>query len=190
METGDQKPSKPKAKRVSARLKQRMTAKTHRAITEYIKDPDATLQTIADRSGFASAASVHTALKRHRDEIRARMESRPNLKLDALLEKLERGLEATTKKYAQEKGVFTDEREDADYSTRKEYLFLAHKLRGDLDRDDDDQAKGAQVIANAGAIVNLIIAERSTRGLDAAIPTNRVNATQAATPPAQGDTAR
>lgn len=158
--------------------RKRLSAKTQRAIAEYVKDPDATLQTLADRSGFSSPGSVHRALKTHQEIVRERMEARPKLKFDALLDRLEDGLNATAKKYAQDKGVFTDEKEDPDYSTRKEYLFLAHKLRGDLDRSDDDAKNSPQVIANAGAIVNLIVAERQARGLDNAIT------------PAQGDTAR
>ena len=163
--------------------RKRLTARTQRAIAEYVKDPDATLQTIADRAGYASAGSVHKALKTHREEIRRRMDERPKLRFDALMDKLESGLEATGKRYAQHGGVFTDEREDPDHAVRKEYQVLAHKLRGDLDRDEADDATGPQVIANAGAIVNLIIAERTSRGLDASIPTK-------ANTPAQGDTAR
>lgn len=159
--------------------RKRLSAKTQRAIAEYVKDPDATLQTLADRSGFSSPGSVHRALKTHQEIVRERMEARPKLKFDALLDRLEEGLAATSKKYATKDGMFTDVREDPDFSTRKEYLFLANRLNGALDRSQDDDAKnGPQVIANAGAIVNLIVAERQARGLDNA------------NPPAQGDTAR
>ena len=58
------------------------------------------------------------------------MEGRPGLKDEALLIKLEEGLEAQETKFFAHEGEVQDERTTTDYPTRRGYLELALRLKG------------------------------------------------------------
>ena len=97
-----------------------------------VKNPDATLQELADETGYSGPDTVHRALNSEsvKARIRELLEASPKLKVAALTRKLAEGLNATETKFFQHEGEVTDEREVVDYGTRHRYLETALELHG------------------------------------------------------------
>lgn len=75
------------------------------------------------------------------------MDRRAKLKDDALLDKLEEGLEAKKVHFFAHEGEVRDERESLDHGTRFSYLGLAMKLKGhDISKTEVTGAGGAPLI--------------------------------------------
>ncbi len=139
-----------------------LTRKRKKLIRAYVKDPDSTLTELAEKSGM-SVSGVSLALNDPSvtQRIEWMMESRPGLKRDKLLDKLEEGLEA-------KKAIVVGRSSDSkvlnrpDFAVRHQYLETAFKLNGDLRKSDDDNG-GAGGRIQLAIIVNQ---ERVRRGLD------------------------
>lgn len=127
----------------------RLTKKQLALAEAAVENPDATLAEIGRKAGYegddmAAATSAHRALKSAnvREKFRALMAKRPKLQHEALLKKLEEGLEATATKFFAHEGKVCDQEEVIDFPTRHSYLTLAAKL-GDIATPEKVELSGA-----------------------------------------------
>lgn len=129
-------------------MKRRFTEKQKKLIEARIKNPDATLNELALKTGYDSEPSVSRALDSPNVKARVSelMDRRKNLTRDSLLDGLEEGLKATRTQFFQHEGVVTDSRECVDFSTRKTYQELAWRLRGELKPDADSMPSQIQIV--------------------------------------------
>lgn len=124
-------------KNATRRAKVRITKKQAALVKAAVADPDATLAEIGRKAGYegddtCTSTSAARALKSAnvQETFRAAMAKRKKLSHEALLKKLEEGLEATTTKLFAHEGHIVDQEELVDYQTRGTYLALAAKLNG------------------------------------------------------------
>ncbi len=136
---------------MSKQRKNRVTGKKvlspleEKVIEEAIKDPGASQSEIGARAkkalGTKSKAKPSSRVDAdaarkilNRPSVRQRMqdlmEKMPKLKDEALLEKLQEGLDANSVSYFAHLGQVRNKRVDIDYRTRYSYLDLATKLKG------------------------------------------------------------
>jgi len=156
----------------------RLTKKQAKLARERVKNPDATLSELSQRSAYHDKATAARELKKPhvQERIKDLMDARPALKDDALLKKLEEGLEAgkteffphevTTgfekvldaegKEILDSKGkpklraVKTLEivtRDCIDYPTRHRYLDTALDLKGHKQKKVDVTSNGETIKA-------------------------------------------
>lgn len=97
--------------------------------------PDATLEQIGIACGLSKkypqqAASNVLNSKTVISRMEELMEKRPALQDEALLVKLEEGLESQETKFFAHEGEVQDERTTTDFPTRRGYLELAFRLKG------------------------------------------------------------
>lgn len=116
------------------RRKQRVSPKTRALIGALLDDPDITLKEAGKKAGWAnnSAQNAYQALKSAgaQELFRREMAKRPKLRMSALADKLEQGLEAMQTKLFAHEGQIIDERDLVDFGTRHAYLSLAVRLAG------------------------------------------------------------
>jgi signal recognition particle subunit SEC65 len=117
------------------RPRRRLTPR-QRAVLKFVTEhPDATLEEIGIACGLSEEyprQAAYDALnsKGVKSRMEMLMDARPALKDEALLVKLEEGLEAQETKFFAHEGEVVDERTTTDYPTRRGYLELALKLKG------------------------------------------------------------
>ncbi len=114
----------------------RVTAKQAAIVRERIKNPHATQKEIGRKLGVDQRYVARELTKPHvAAAMREQMDRRPKLISDALLERLEEGLEAKETKFFAHEGEVISKRETVDYGTRHRYLDTALRLRGELRND-------------------------------------------------------
>lgn len=117
--------------------KRRLTPRQRKLVRVLVANPDLTLAEAGAKAHYAGdadqrAETVRKTLKtpQVQERLREVMDRRAKLKDDALLDKLEQGLEATKTQFFAHEGQVVDERETVDHATRFSYLGLAVKLKG------------------------------------------------------------
>lgn len=118
----------------------KLTRKQSKLVTARLRDPEATHREIGLQTGTIRSNVTRELNKPHvKLRIRELMDSRPKLRLPALLKRLEEGLESKKTQYFADKGNVVDERTDNDMSTRKGYLELAVELQGAKEKTVETQ---------------------------------------------------
>lgn len=117
----------------------RLTRKQEKAARERVKDPEATLSEIGEKSGYTTPQHVTRELNKPHVQARVRelMDASEKLRVPALLKKLEEGLDANEIKFFADKGEVISERVTVDYPTRLGYLDRALELQGLKSKDKD-----------------------------------------------------
>lgn len=172
----------PGAEKVDAALRGRgLTIKQRRLVKARVMDPDATYDELASRSDYNSRQAVYQAMNTPAvqgalERCREIMEQREKLKLGALLEKLEEGLEATEiRSLAVDGDKLKVSAEVKDFSTRHKYLETALELKGLTSKDKEAAPTGpvniAIILGGGGseaekaAVSEVLLATRIARGL-------------------------
>jgi hypothetical protein len=158
--------------------KRKVTRKQAAIIKARVLDPHATQKEIGDKLGIAQPHVARELAKPHvRAEIRSYMDERPKLRLGALMEKLEHGLDSTRIDSVKLEGsIIKVATEVDDQPTRHRFLETAFKLRGALGPDASDGTPSgpvniAIIMAGGGsdverkAMAEVLEAAAITRGL-------------------------
>lgn len=130
-----------------------MTEKQRAVLNFLIDHPDATWHEVGMACGFKDAKKPGTAaaLAARAPSVQERlselMDSDPDLRNEALLERLKEGLRASKKTYATHEGIITDEKTDPDMPTRQNYLKLAFGVKGGLVQKQEISGPGGAPLA-------------------------------------------
>lgn len=126
------------------------------------KHPDATLKEIGTACGLTPSDPAQGASKILKSEtvqqrMAALMEKRPSLQDEALLIKMEEGLQAQETKFFAHEGEVQDERTVTDFPTRRGYLELALKLKGAMREQRELSGPGGGPIPMGGAPIPALL---------------------------------
>jgi hypothetical protein len=133
-----------------------------------LANPDISMADAARKAGYstsseaalASAGSKAMKSANVRERFLAAMEGRKKLSDEALLEKLEEGLEARVTKFFSHEGRVVDQEDCIDFPTRGSYLTLAAKLKGlEVNKTEVTGAGGAALIPDSSPAVAALTKE-------------------------------
>ena len=145
----------------ATRRTSKITKKQRALVAAKLANPDSTLAEAGRKAGYkgsdtAVSVSASRALKSAnvRERFLAAMEGRKKLSDEALLEKLEEGLEARVTKFFSHEGRVVDQEDCIDFPTRGSYLTLAAKLKGlEVNKTEVTGAGGAALIPDASPAI-------------------------------------
>ncbi|MFH1723539.1 MAG: hypothetical protein ABII00_02840 [Elusimicrobiota bacterium] len=144
--------------------KRRLSKQQKKLVRARLRNPTASLTEIGIQAAYKQPRqSAYRALRNPhvQAELRAMMATRPKLRDERLLEKLEQGLEAKEMKFFQRAGKVTETREVVAWGERRAHLELALKLKGHWRGDTEPPAPEA----SAAVLVQIIKEESAKRGL-------------------------
>ena len=161
--------------------KKRLTPQQGKLVNAVVADPSSTLDELGVKSGYTSAQHVHRALQAPAvqdalAEVKGLMSKRKRLSLDAILDKLEEGLDATEIRSLKVDGEkLTVSAEVKDFAVRRNYMRDALELHGVIGNKEGLAPSGpvnvAIILAGGGsdaektALADALLAARLSRGL-------------------------
>lgn len=118
----------------------RLTKKQERLARARVKNPHDTLFAIGKKAGYTGPMSAWRAVNQPHVKARIRelLDESPHLRVPALLDKLEEGLEANETKFFAHEGRVVSKRTTVDYGTRHRYLETALELHGAKEKQGGD----------------------------------------------------